>query len=365
MGRVTWRSKVERLLAAAGVELGGGRAWDLQVHDERFHRRVLAGGSLALGESYMDGWWDCGSLDQFFTRVLGARLDRQVATPGWLAEAIRARLGNPQAPARAFTIGERHYDLGNDLYRAMLDSRMIYSCALWERATTLDEAQEAKLELVCRKLGLEPGLRVLDIGCGWGGTARYAAERHGVEVLGITVSRQQAALARETCAGLPVEVRLEDYRQTRGTFDRVFSIGMFEHVGARNYRTFFDVARRRLRDDGLFLLHTIGGERSVVACEPWTAKHVFPNSMIPSARQIASASEGRFAIAGWQCIGPDYDPTLLAWHRNFEAHWPALRERYDERFHRLWRYYLLSSAGSFRARRNDVWQVLLRPLPRR
>ena len=268
---------------------------------------------------------------------------------------------NLQKPSRAFQIGRHHYDIGNDLFSRMLDRRMIYSCGYWKNATTLDEAQEAKLDLVCRKLGLCPGMRVLDIGCGWGGTARFAAERYGVAVVGITVSEKQVQLAQEACAGLDIDIRLQDYRQLDGTFDRVLSIGMFEHVGCKNYRAFMRVVRDRLVDDGLFLLHTIGSNRSVTRTDPWTERYIFPNSMLPSAAQIAAAAEGTLVIEDWHSFGPDYDTTLMHWHRNFVEHWSELVDRYDERFHRMWRYFLLSSAGSFRARHNQLWQVVLSP----
>ncbi len=353
--------RIAGLLARADVQIGGGRPWDLVVHDDRLYRRVLSGGSLALGESYTDGWWDCERVDEFIYRVLRAGLDRKVVSPGWLWAALRARLFNLQGPSRAFTVGERHYDLGNDLYRCMLDARMIYSCGYWASAATLDEAQQAKLDLVCRKLDLSPGMKVLDIGCGWGGTARFAAERYGAQVVGITVSREQVELAREACAGLPIEIRLQDYRDVDGTYDRILSIGMFEHVGQRNYRRFFEVVRRRLRDDGLFLLHTIGGERSVTRGEPWIERYIFPNSMLPSARQIGAALEGVFVLEDWQSFGAHYDRTLQCWFANFDAAWPRMRARYDERFRRMWTYYLLSCAGAFRARRNQVWQLVLSP----
>jgi cyclopropane-fatty-acyl-phospholipid synthase len=361
MPRDAFAKRTQELLALAEVQVGGGRPWDIAVHDDAFYGRVLSGGSLALGESYVDGWWDCPRLDEFFHRVLRARLDRRVRTPGWLLATLHARLVNLQAPSRAHAVGERHYDLGNDLYRAMLDPRMIYSCGYWAGASTLDEAQEAKLELVCRKLGFTPGMKVLDIGCGWGGTAKFAAERHGVEVVGITVSRRQVEFARKLCAGLPVDIRLQDYRELDGTFDRVLSLGMFEHVGCRNYRTFFETVRRRLREDGLFLLHTIGDERSETHGEPWIEKHIFPNSMLPSARQIAAAIEGVFVLEDWHNFGADYDRTLLGWCQRFDAAREELRGRYDERFRRMWRYYLLSCAGAFRARRIQLWQLVLSP----
>jgi len=359
MPESTFRHRIAGLLDLAGIRIDGPDPHDIRVHDPRLFGRVLAGGSLALGEAYMDGWWDCRRLDEFFARVLRARLDDRVRSRTWLWAALKARLLNRQTLRRAARMARHHYDLGNDLYRRMLDRRMIYSCGFWSGARDLDEAQERKLELVCRKLGLGPGMRVLDIGCGWGGAARYAAERYGVEVVGITVSRRQAELAREVCAGLPVEIRLQDYREVTGTYDRIFSLGMFEHVGPRNHRAFMEVVRRCLAPDGLFLLHTIGGNRSVRRTEAWMDRYIFPGSVLPSARDIAGAAEGLFVLEDWHGFGPDYDRTLMQWYRNFLDGWNELKSRYDERFRRMWTYYLLSCAGSFRARRNQVWQVVL------
>jgi cyclopropane-fatty-acyl-phospholipid synthase len=309
----------------------------------------------------MDGWWDCERLDEFFTRILAAELDTKVEPWKDAWRVLRARLVNLQRPSRAFQIGRRHYDIGNDLFARMLDKRMIYSCGYWKDASTLDDAQEAKLDLVCRKLGLQPGMRVLDIGCGWGGTAAFAAERYGVSAVGITVSEEQVKLARERWRGLPVEFRLQDYRDLDGAFDRILSIGMFEHVGRKNYDTFMRVVRSHLADDGLFLLHTIGGNRSVSRNDPWSERYIFPNSMLPSARQIAAAIEGTFVLEDWHGFGADYDTTLMHWHRNVERHWGELKDRYDERFHRMWTYFLLSSAGGFRARKDQLWQLVLSP----
>jgi len=354
------RSIIETRLARAGVRIDGSRPWDLRVHDDRFFLRLLATGSLGLGESYVDGWWDAEALDELTDRVLRAGVDADFrARPGDCLHALAARLFNPQSLRRSRTAVRRHYDLGNDLYAAMLDRRLVYSCGRWEHAATLDEAQEAKLDLVCRKIGLSRGDRVLDVGCGWGSWAGFAAERYGARVTGITLSEPQAELGRVRCAGLPVTLLVRDYREMDGRFDHVVSIGMFEHVGARNYRRFMEAVRGRLADDGLFLLHTIGGNRSVPGTDPWIERHVFPGSHIPSAREIADAVEGLFVVEDWQNFGADYDRTLMDWWRNFEARWPDLRGRYDERFHRAWRYYLLTCAGSFRARRNHVWQIVL------
>jgi cyclopropane-fatty-acyl-phospholipid synthase len=354
------RDRLASLLDAADVRLDGTRPCDIQVRDESFPARVLAHGSLGLGESYMDGDWECLDLDGMLTRVLMARLDERVRTwdDAWFA--LRARLIN-LPKRRAFEIGRRHYDLGNDLYRAMLGKRLVYSCAYWPTARDLDEAQEHKLDLCCRKLGLERGMRLLDLGCGWGEALRFAAERYGVAGVGDTVSAQQAELAREICRGLPVEIRLQDYHAMTGRFDRVLSIGMFEHVGAKNYRRFFEVVRACLPDDGLFLLHTIAGERTTHAIDPWIGKYVFPNSMLPSAAQLTQAIDGLFVIEDWHCFGADYDRTLQAWRQNVERAWPALGERYDERFRRMWRYYLSGSMATFRACRSQLWQIVLSP----
>ena len=350
------------LLGEAGVVPGGARDWDPQVHDPRFYVRVLAQGSLGLGESYMDGWWDVGSLDGMLARLLQSGIDQRVHGLGEIWDGLRAHLVNLQAGRRAYEVAEHHYDLGNELYAAMLGRRLVYSCGYWRHANTLDEAQEAKLDLVCRKLDLQPGMRVLDIGCGWGEALKFAAERYGARGVGITVSREQADYARRLCAGLPVEIRLQDYREVGDAFDRVFSLGMFEHVGVRNYATFFDVARRCLAGpDGLFLLHSIGGNLSVDHTDPWIGRYIFPNSMLPSAAQLTHALEGRFVIEDWHNFGADYDRTLQAWRRNIEAAWDRLPPRYDERFRRMWRFYLAGGMASFRARRIQLWQLVLSP----
>jgi cyclopropane-fatty-acyl-phospholipid synthase len=351
---------VAQILAPADVMINGDRPWDIQVHTPKFFERVLSGGSLALGESYMDGWWDCTALDQFFTKILGSRLDQSVKTH-WLPLLwfrLRSKLFNAQNRSKAYIIGKRHYDQGNHLFSKMLDRGMNYSCAYWDNAQTLEDAQRAKLDLTCCKMGIGPGMKVLDIGCGWGGFAKYAAQTYGAQVHGITVSREQVDYAQAICQGLDVDIQFKDYREVSGTFDRIVSIGMFEHVGSRNYRTFMRVVHRRLAADGLFLLHTIGRNTSTHTTDPWVAKYIFPNSMLPSAKQITAAAERLFVLEDWHSFGQYYDPTLLSWDRNFTQHWSELQHEYDERFYRMWRYYLLSSAGAFRARRNQVWQIV-------
>ncbi len=349
------------LLAAAGVTVNGPEPWDIQVHDERFFARILRDGSVGLGESFVEGWWDCAALDQMSDRVLRARLDK-VIRESWVlvAHVLRARLFNMQALARAFEVGERHYDLGNQLYEAMLDPRMVYTCAYWKDARTLAEAQEAKLDLVCRKLDLQPGMRVLELGCGWGSFAGFAAEKYGVEVVGYTVSKAQAEWARARYAGLPIELRLEDYRGATGAFDRVVSIGLMEHVGPKNYRGYMELVERTLAPDGVAFVHTIGGNRARGQIDPWYHKYIFPNAVLPTLGQLTSAMDEVLITEDVQNIGPHYDPTLMAWFANFDAAWPQLRGgRLDDKFYRMWKYYLLTSAAGFRARYLQLYQLVM------
>ncbi|HEY6356639.1 MAG TPA: cyclopropane fatty acyl phospholipid synthase, partial [Vicinamibacterales bacterium] len=327
------RHQVNALLAPAGVVLDGGHPWDPQIHHPRALRRLLTSGTLGAGEGYMHGDWDCAALDEFTDRLLRANVDRHLSRRRFVTfvHYLVARVTNVQAAAHAQRDIRAHYDLGNQLYRAMLGPTMAYSCADWHTATTLDEAQDAKHRVACQKLGLVPGLRVLDIGCGWGGFARYAAEHYRAVVTGITLSPAQARLARARCAGLPVDIREEDYRDLSGTFDRIVSIGMFEHVGPRNYETFFEVVARCLEPDGLCLLHTIGGRTSAYTTDPWIDRYVFPGSVLPSVEEIAGAIDRLFVMEDWQNVGADYDRTLMAWDANLEAAWPTLEERYSER----------------------------------
>jgi cyclopropane-fatty-acyl-phospholipid synthase len=353
--------RIAAALRSAGVELDGPAPHDIRVRDPRFFHRVTSRGSLGFGESYVDGDWECDRIDELVFRLVRADVHRSYEGVRGLGRHAAALLTNP-GRTRAFVVGERHYDLGNDLFERMLGRGMVYSCGYWKDAEDLDAAQDAKLDLVCRKLGLKPGMRLLDVGCGWGGLACFAAQRCGVSALGITVSREQQESARRAAGSLPVTIELLDYRSLdAGTFDAVASIGMFEHVGRKNYATFFGVVRRHLADDGLFLLHTIGGNESSFTTDPWIERYIFPNSLIPSLAQVASAAEGCFVVEDVHNFGADYDRTLLAWSANVERHRDELEGRYGARFLRLWRYYLLSCAGAFRARYNNLWQIVLSP----
>jgi cyclopropane-fatty-acyl-phospholipid synthase len=354
---------VKEVLADAGVHIGGSRSFDLQVHDSRFYSRFLANGSLGLGESYMDGWWDCEALDEFFYRILISKLDEKAfGLKNLVWQWIKAKCINLQSQHRSHYVAERHYDLGNELYECMLDKRMVYSCGYWKMAQTLDEAQEAKLDLICKKLQFQKGQRILDIGCGWGSFSKFAAENYGVEVVGITISREQVEYAKQLCQGLPVEIRLQDYRDIHEIFDHIVSIGMFEHVGCKNYPCFMRIVERSLKPEGFFLLHTVGQPTSYLSNDPWTHKYIFPNSMAPSQLQITKAIDGLFFLQDWHCFGDYYTPTLLAWHQNFNSNWPKLKNNYDSRFYRMWIYYLSMCIGLSRSRRASVWQIILSKL---
>ncbi len=348
---------VADLLAQADIRINGDRPWDIRLHRPGVIEDALARGNLGLGERYMAGDWDAPQLDEFFHRLLGARIPDSVNPLRLTLYSLRARLFNRQTARRAWQVGQAHYDIGNDFYRAMLDRRLTYSCGYWRNARSLDDAQTAKLDLICRKLGLASGMRILDVGCGWGSFMAYAARHYGVECVGLTVSREQAEHVRHlAAAGLPLSARLQDYREIDERFDRIISVGMFEHVGRHNARQFFEVMRRCLDADGLFLLHTIGRTDQLLPPDPWIDRYIFPNGELPTLADIAEASEGLFVTEDVHNFGADYDPTLMAWYRNFEAAWPRFAPHYGKRFYRMWRYYLLSCAGTFRARRTQLWQ---------
>lgn len=312
----------------------------------------------------MDGWWDVSRLDELSTRV--AKNDGLIRSLGkrQLAIAVmHAVLGNAQSKVRAKKNAAHHYNIGNDLYQAMLGETMAYSCGYWKNAKNLDEAQYAKFELICQKLKLKPGMKVLDIGCGWGGLLFYMAKKYKVTAVGLTPASEQVAFIKEKAKEnkLPVKVLQQDYREDiSGTYDRIVSVGMFEHVGPKNYRTFFKCASSLMKDDGIFLLHTIAGDkRTHHSNDPWVNKYIFPGGWLPSVKELAKGIEGVFLMEDWHNFGVYYDKTVRAWHQNFTKAWPELSKNYDERFKRMWDFYLLSFAGTFRNRTCNLWQIVL------
>ncbi|MDX1387221.1 MAG: cyclopropane fatty acyl phospholipid synthase [bacterium] len=352
---------VQEMFSVAGVSINGNRSFDIQVKDPRFFRSIIRDGTLGLGESYMDQWWECEDIAEMFSKVvkadLMARFDRNIR---FIFYFLKAKLSNEGRRSKAFEIGKRHYDAGNDLFQNMLDPRMVYSCGYWKNAQALNQAQEDKLDLICKKIDLEKGMRVLDIGCGWGSFAKFASEKYGVEVVGVTVSKEQVHLAKELCSGLPIEIRLQDYRDLNEKFDRIVSVGMFEHVCPPNYDTYMNVVSRCLKEDGLFLLHTIGRNKEPKSHDgPWIRKYIFPNSEIPSIAQVAKALEGVFVMEDWQNFGTDYEKTLIAWYQNLVKNWKKIQDQYDQKFFRMMEYWLLMSVGLFRARFLNTWQLVL------
>lgn len=355
-------------LLSADIVIGGTAPGDMIVHDPRLYRKIALQGTLGLGEGYMDGWWDAEPLDVFFRKAISADVRGQTSR---LSTAIHSSLMRIAAASRncghvtrSHAVGKHHYDIGNDLYERMLDGRMTYTCAYFgDGATTLEKAQDAKLDLVCRKLGLRAGMSVLDIGCGWGSFLRFAAEEYGVSGVGVTISREQAESARKRCDGLPIDIRLTDYRDVSGSFDRIVSLGMFEHVGPPYYGTYARKVRSLLSSDGLFLLHTIGSHISDIATDPWIDRYIFPGGVIPSLAQIARAIQPSFIVEDWHNFGHDYSRTLRCWFENFHDAWQDLKRtgKYDDRFYRMWKYYLCSCAGAFDARVLQLWQIVLSP----
>ncbi len=360
--KITERNKklVKELLLMGGITVNGPNPWDIMVHDDRVYSALLKEGSLGLGESYMAGWWDCKQINQLIARLLKADVERHARQNlKFLLRILLGKFINFQNRQRALEVGKVHYDIDPDLYQRMLDSEMNYSCGYWKEAKSLEEAQKAKLELSCRKLKLEPGMRVLDVGCGFGAFAKYAAKNYRVEVVGVTISKQQAEWAKEHCRSYPVDIRFQDYRDVDEQFDRVISIGMFEHVGNMNYKKYMETVHRNLTDNGLFLLHTIGTTCPGNGADPWVTKYIFPNAELPTAKEIPIACAGKFVIEDWHNLGSDYVKTLSAWYKNFTRHWSHLKKNYDERFYRMWTYYLFAFIGSFQARHIQVWQIVL------
>ena len=351
--------KYSEFLESIDVEINGNRPWDLTVHNPDVFKSILFNGSLGFGESYMKGWFDCERLDLFFEKVLKQGVSTEIQSVPLFLGRVKSKFRNLQSISRAFQVAEQHYDIGNDLFSLMLDKTMMYTCGYWTKdVNTLEESQLAKLDLVAKKLDLKPGMKVLDIGCGWGGAAKHFANNYGVNVVGITVSKEQIAYAKENSGNMDVDFRLMDYRDLNETFDAIYSIGMFEAVGYKNYREFFEIVRGCLKDDGAFLLHTIGGNESTTTTDPWVEKYIFPNGMMPSAEQITKASEGIFIFDDWHNIGPHYDKTLMCWYENFVNNYEKLKTKYDNEFYRMWTFWLLSSAANFRSRTLQLWQVL-------
>jgi cyclopropane-fatty-acyl-phospholipid synthase len=368
MSNRIFKPLLERLLAGSGVKIGGDRPWDIRVNRDRLYRRALRG-SLGIGESYIDGDWDCDALDELFRRVLssGAQ-DKPLIRAARGFKTLQSRLTNLQTKSRSRAVAEEHYDLDHRMYALFLGPWNQYTCCFFDGTDDLERAEVLKLEMLCDKLELKPGDRLLDIGCGWGGLAKYAAATRGCEVTGISLSDQQIRYAVEYTKCLPVSIRRLDYRDLPDSglppFDRISIVGMIEHVGYKNYATLMGVVHQMLKPDGLFLLHTIGNCEETAVVDPWIEKHIFRNSMAPAMSQLSGAAEGKFVIEDWENYGQHYVPTLQAWHDRFNANWERIRalptaKPFDERFRRMWNYYLMSSKAAFDVEQLHLWQLVM------
>ncbi len=361
---------LERIFARAGIRLfrhlssANARPADVIIHDPRFYRRVLFGGNLALGNSYIEGWWDAQRVDMTLHKLLrsGVFMKWYVRGHNQFVNWLRSRVLNLQTINRSRRVVERHFDIGNELYEGMLDRNMQYSCGYWKGAQTLDESQINKMKLISDKLGLQQGMCVAELGGGFGGLSKFMAER-GCSVSLWNISHEQVNFAREFCAGLPVTIYEDDYRNAYGTYDRVVAIGLCEHVGHKNYRRpFFETVHRILKEDGLFLMQTIGATHRGFETEAWLNANIFPNSALPTMTRLARAFEPLFVLEDWHNLHLDYVQTLRAWRSNFHESWTELTEafpeKYDVRFKRMWDYYLNFAIGLFTSRAINISQFV-------
>ncbi len=353
-------------LKKAGIEINGKNPWDIQVINEKFYKDVASRGSLAFGEGYMKGWWKTNSIDELVYRLWKSETGK-IEKLGFLVKSffgLKHLFTDAGSEKRSAEIGKKHYDIGVDLYSQMLGKYMVYSCGFWQKAKTLDEAQIDKMEMICKKLYLKPGMTVLDIGCGFGELLKYMIEKYRVKVVGVTISEDQYKIAKKKCKEScdDATILLCDYRhipKKYGPFDRIVSVGMAEHIGWKNYRIYMKTVHRLLKDDGLFLLHTIGIDKESVTTDPFIDKYIFPGSILPSEKRLIRAMRGLFVFQDWHNFGLYYDKTLMSWFENFQKGWGLLKEKYDDNFYRMWEFYLLSCAGSFRAEYIYLWQIVM------
>lgn len=355
---------VRSILESAGIQANGTETWDPRINDQRFWNRVAMDGMLGLGDSYVDRWWDSDDIPEFFNRAIRGRLLVWTSRSHHaILKRIRDWAFNPQNPRRAVANVKAHYTERDELVLGMLGPWNAYSCAFFEDpehpAEGLAVAEARKLELICRKLSLNSSDRFLDIGCGWGSLLGYAQKHYGVKGDGITPAPNQAAFVSRTY-GLTVYER--DYRRIDTHYDRIASVGMYEHVGPKNARTYMETVNRSLNKNGLFLLHFFGRPSAdIPLLDTWTDRYIFPGAYLPTSAETHAAAEGLLEIVHQDEWGRHYDPTLCAWERNFEEY--AVREGLKERnqaLYRMWRYYLLSAAGAFRSGDIALWQMVFK-----
>lgn len=364
------KNKVDEILDEIGVTINGDKPYDIQIHNKRFLTKMLVSSSpsTVAGEAYMNGDWDCEQIDELFYRICRKELELKLYPKlGTWLYYLKNAMFNQQNPRKSREVAVQHYNLSNRLYELMLGKSMAYTCSYWKNAHSLDEAQFDKYDLICKKLHLKPGEKVLELGCGWGGLAKYMAEKYGCEVFAFDIGEGPSSYAKEFCKNLPVTIYQCDYRDThiynpnKIKFDKLVSVGVLEHIGYKNYQNFLNITSGFIKPEGIFLLHSIGGNYSLNYCDPWIDKYIFPNGMLPSIKQLGEAFEHQYIVEDFQNFGAYYDKTLLAWKDNFNQNWDELKSSFDERFRRMMNYYLASCAGGFRARGMQLWQFVLSP----
>lgn len=357
-----------KILQRSGIELNGKKPWDIQIKDPSIYMDTFLKGSLGFGDGYINGKWDVEKPDLFFEKIFLKHVSL-IPNLGDTLFNIRNFILNTQIGKRAFQVGEMHYDLGNEMFEYMLGESMGYSCGVFlNPGDTLGDAQYNKFETFCKKLRFRKGMKVLEVGAGWGTFARLAAQKYGVEVVGLTVSAEQKAFAENRCKGLPVKFLLMDYsdldEKYSGYFDRVVSIEMIEAVGRKNFHQYFSIIGRAMKDDGLFGLQSIVGSGKA---DPFISTRIFPNGLVPSAADLVKNSADILRLKHWESIGKDYEKTLMSWEANFRNNWKTIsklkssggRKLYDDKFYRMWRYYLLSCAALFRTGMIDDAQIIM------
>ncbi len=343
----------------------------MRLTDRKLYRTLVFNAELAAGEAYMDGtmrFEEGSTLRDFLTLFSINRLSLGSYPIQKVLRAIKMRFRKRQQSNRKGQAQQNvahHYDLGNDFYKLFLDDNMLYSCAYFrEPGETLEQAQRNKLRLLASKLGLKPGIKVLDIGCGWGDLALYLAALEDVEVLGVTLSKEQQALATQRAekARLAGRVRFElkDYRDVEGPFDRIVSVGMFEHVGVHHYDEFFRKLNALMPDDGLAVLHSIGHMSPPGMASPWLRKYIFPGAYSPALSEVFEVVErNSLWVTDLEFLRVHYATTLAHWTQRFEANRDKVIALYDERFARMWEFYLISAEMMFRTGSQLVFHMQL------
>jgi len=337
---------------------------DIVVNNKEMFVKIASNGELGLVESYINGDWDSDNLEKTISELI-SKLDflkNQIKKQSLnfifmeIKAVIKNRIQNNSIKSVKKNISH-HYDIGNDLFQKMLGKHMQYTCAYFYKPNmTLDEAQYAKMELIAKKIDLKPNMKVLDIGCGFGSMAQHLAKHYNVYVIGVTLSKEQKKYADEYFSHPRVTIELKDYRHVTGNFDRVYSVGMFEQVGRKRYKEYYDKCYELLKPDGIMLIHTIGTNKRKWNHNSFINKYIFPEGELPHIENLTHSFVDKWHLEDWQNMGLSYAKTTKLWHTNI-GDWSGL-DNYDERFRRMWDFYLLGCVANFQSRNVCLWQIV-------